>query len=34
MADKKIKDLTKPVSTKSAGDVKGGMKKKAPKKRR
>jgi len=34
MADKKIKDLSKPVSTKSAGDVKGGMKKQAPKKRR
>ena len=35
MADKKIKDISsKPVSSKSATEVKGGMKKQAPRKRR
>ena len=34
MANKKLNDITsKPVSSKTAGDVKGGAKKKAPKKK-
>lgn len=35
MADKKIKDIaSKPVSSKGAGDVVGGAKKRAPRRRR